>query len=116
MHDENKIKVRWIYMILGGLLAVALWVLGSPEVAFIQDLPFLAGAVAFATYYFSIILFVGLFDISLKAMFDYIDYYKVIREILTEGSIANKVEMMKAMGLFAIALAIVFVAAGLFFL
>ena len=115
MHDKSKINFRYIYMGVGSIFAVLLWVLGDADVGFIQNLPYLSGLVATATYFFTIIIFVWLFDMSIIAMFDYVDYGKLTQSIWSSNDPIAQASMFNALGRFAQAIGLVFIAAALFF-
>lgn len=103
-------RFRSVYMGLGGLLIMLLWLLTDPDSGLIQSIPFGATMVASMIPLLKTVLFVGLLHLSRKALVDYVDLQQFFDKALTtsEGSGLALV----AVGLFTIAIAIVMLVAG----
>lgn len=82
------LRFRHAFLGLGGFLTVLVLFLSDPDVGFVQNLPFGAGAFSVLITLVISILYIGVLHLGRKALADYIDleqYFK--KAILTpEGS------------------------------
>lgn len=104
-------RFRHIYMGLGSLLVILLWLLTDPDSGIIQSLPIGGSTIATLVILLKGILYVALLHLSRKALFDYLDMGKLF-EVATrspEGAGKGIIGIAIAM----VAIAIVMLAATL---
>lgn len=104
-------RFRHIYMVLGSLLVIALWLLTDPDSGLIQSLPIGGSTVATLVILLKSVLYVALLHISRKALFDYLDMGKIFEVALRSPEGAGKAAI--SVSLATIAIAIVMLAATL---
>lgn len=104
-----KLRFRHMYMGVGSLLVIALFLLTDPDSGLIQALPFGAGTVANILILVKSVLYVGLLHLSRKAMMDYIDLEEIFKKAM--GSSRGAGLFSIAVALMCISIAIVIYAA-----
>lgn len=104
-------RFRNIYMILGSVLALAIWLLTDPASHIVANLPFGASTVALATYMLQVVLYVSLLHLSRKALMDYLDLKVLYKRALESSEGAGQVFI--GVGLTMIAIAIIMVSVAL---
>ena len=84
-------RFRNVYMGIGSLLVVLLWVLSDPNVGFVQGLPFGASTLATLILLLKTVLYVAVLHVSRRALMDYLDlesYFKKALESSTGSGLA----------------------------
>lgn len=102
-------RFRHIYMIIGSILTLLLWLLTDPDTGFIQNLGFGASTVATIVILLKSVFYVALLHMSRKALIDYIDLKPYFDKALQTSEGAGRALM--AVAIMMIAIAIVMLAA-----
>ena len=102
-------RFRDVYITIGSLLVLALWIVSDPDLGLITEMSFGASTIATLVILLKSILYVGLLHFSRKALLDYVDLQKVIEKAVQSSDGAGNVVI--GIGLMMIAIAIVMFAA-----
>lgn len=81
-------RFRHVYMTLGSILTILLWLLSDPDAGLITDLPFGASTIATLVILLKSIFYVALLHLSRRALIDYIDLSEYFTKALqtSEGA------------------------------
>lgn len=109
MKLTNKLRFRTVFLILGGILTVGILILSDPDLKFVHNLPFGAGALSALIVLGSSILYIGMLHLGRKGLLDYIDLQKLYNKCLESSEGAGLFSI--SVGLISIAIAIVILAA-----
>ncbi|MEM5878405.1 MAG: hypothetical protein QXF12_06025 [Candidatus Aenigmatarchaeota archaeon] len=102
-------RMRHVYMIIGGLLVILLLLLSDPDSGLIRNLPFGSGVVSLLIVLFSSVLYVGFLHVSRKALIDYIDLEVYFKRALQTPEGAG--QAIIGVGLIMISISLVILAA-----
>lgn len=103
---KRKIKFRYIYFGWGITLSILLMFLTNPDNGLALKVPYGAQTINYLLYMLGTTIGVGVFHLATKAFFDYVDYESIYKAVKSDPKALA--EYFKGLGLFAIALAIVF--------
>lgn len=101
-------RFRNIYLGIGSLLVILLWVLSDPDANIIQSLPVGASTVAMLVILLKAVLYVGVLHLSRKALLDYLDIEQYFKKAFQTPEGAGKA--LQSVGLICIAISIVILA------
>lgn len=104
-------KFRFVFMICIPILVIILNLLTDPDLGLIQNLPFGASVIAYATFSLRALLAVVFIHISRKALMDYLDLKLYTQKALTSSEGAGLVVV--GVGLMCIAISIAFLSIAL---
>jgi hypothetical protein len=102
-------RFRNIYLIIGTILTVLIWLLTDPDSGIIQSLHYGSSLVATLVILFKSILYVGVLHISRKALCDYLDLELVCKKAMQTEHGAGLVAI--AVSIIMLSIAIVMYAA-----
>lgn len=100
-------RFRHMYMTLGSLLVIALWILTDPDSNLIQNLPFGASTVAMLVITLKSVIYIALLHLSRRALIDYVDFKVIMNKAM---------ESPQGAGSFAIAVGLVFLSSAILIL
>ena len=106
MKNNDDFSFRHFYMVFFMTLVLLVNFLLDPKLGLIQELPFGTGLIATLVDNLKIVVYVALFYISMRGLFDYVDREDAWDRI-QENPIAISIFIV-GLGLFGIALAIIF--------
>lgn len=107
--EKKEIRFRHKYMVFGSLLVLAIWLLSDPDLGLIENLGFGSGLIATIIILTKAVLYVTLFHMTRKALFDYLDFEEIANKAMQTSEGAGKLAM--AIGMFGIAISILILAA-----
>jgi len=99
-------RFRNIYMILGSLLVLSLWLVTDPDIGLIQSLPFGVGMVATLIVLLKSVLYVTILHISRRALLDYLDLQKLFEKAMERSEGAGSATIAVAIIILAISITI----------
>lgn len=102
-------RFRNIYLVIGSVFVIALWIVTDPDAGFITSLPVGAGTLATIVVLLKSVLYVGILHLSRKAVCDYVNLKTVIDKATSTPEGAGYVVM--AIGLIMISISITIFAA-----
>lgn len=102
----EKLKARNVALAIWCFLAVALAILTDPDNQLIHSLPLGAGLIATITVLLRSFLYVAIYHICRKILFDYIDLEAVYNKVMADKSSVG-------IGLFVVAVAIIMLGCAL---
>jgi len=100
-------RFRHMYMTVGSILVMFIWLLSDPDTGIIQNLPFGAGAIATLVILLKSILYVGMLHLSRKALLDYIDLAPYFQKAFQTSEGSGRALMAVAIMCVAIALVMI---------
>ena len=111
MLTKFKMRFRYVYMILGSILVLGLWMLSDPDAGIIEHLPFGGSTLATLIFLSKAVLYGAMLHITRKGLMDYkeADLQLAMRRALGSPSGAGMVVI--GIGLICIAIAILILAA-----
>lgn len=104
-------KFRNIFLILIPILVIVLSLLTDPDLGLIQNLPFGASVVAYATFSLRALLAVVFIHLCRRGLIDYVDLRLYFEKALTSSEGAGSA--IVCVGLICISIAIVFLSIAL---
>ncbi len=102
-------RFRHVYMTLGSILTILLWLLSDPDAGLIENLPFGASTVATLVILLKSIFYVALLHLSRRALIDYINLSDYFTKALQTSEGAGRA--LVAVSVMCVAISIVMFAA-----
>lgn len=84
----RKLRFRHVYMGIGSILVILLWLLSDPDSGYISQLPFGAGTLATFIILTKVVVYMAFFQLSGNAFFDFLDIDEHFKKALetSEGA------------------------------
>lgn len=105
----SKLRFRYVYMGIGVFLVLSLMFILDPDSGIVTDLPFGAQTITQLAALAKMVLYVGMFHLSMRALADYLDKHEFMQKAKEHPIGAGLV--LVGQGLTGIAVAILSVAA-----
>ena len=102
-------RFRHVYMTLGSILTVLLWLLSDPDAGLITNLPFGASTVATLVILLKSIFYVAMLHLSRRALIDYVNLSDYFTKALQTSEGAGRA--LIAVGIMMVSISIVMFAA-----
>ncbi|MCK9516974.1 MAG: hypothetical protein M0Q87_13195 [Ottowia sp.] len=102
-------RFRHIYMGVGSLLVILIWLLTDPDMGIISNMGFGASTVATLVILLKSVLYVAVLHLSRKALSDYLDMETVFKKAMETSEGAGRATM--AVSIMMLAIAVVMFAA-----
>lgn len=106
---KTGLRFRHIYMGLGSILTLFLWLLSDPDIGFIENLSFGASTVATIVILLKSVFYIAMLHLSRKALIDYVDLQPYFQKALQTSEGAGRA--LIAVAILCIAISIVMFAA-----
>lgn len=102
----KKIRFRHLYMGLGSLIALAVYVATDPDLGLLNSLPVGASTVATLVVLLRSVYFIAMLHLSRRALFDYIDLERYFAKAISTAQGAGLALVSVSIAMLAIALTI----------
>lgn len=100
----QKLRFRHVYMGIGSVLVILLWLLSDPDSGYISQLPFGAGTLATFIILTKVVVYMAFFQLSGNSLFDYLDIEEHFNKAKETPEGAGRALIAVGLGLVAVAL------------
>lgn len=107
--EKVPMRFRHVYMGIGTILVILIWLLTDPDAGLIQSMPFGSGLIATIVILTKTVLYATALHFTRKGLLDYIDLKTYFDKALQTSDGAGRA--LTAVGLIMIAIAIIIMAA-----
>lgn len=99
-------RFRNIYMGIGSILVLLIWVLTDPQLGFVQNMSFGASTIATVVLLLKTVLYAGVLHVTRKALMDYLDLEAFFKKAIQSPEGAGSATIAVALIYIAIAITI----------